>query len=368
MLARAAQAGIPIIAEIEAAYRMSQGRRLVVTGSNGKTTTTTLLAEMVRTRYPKTFLGGNIGIPMLDFAAETDRNSVQVLEVSSFQLESIGHFTPDVGLITNFYPNHLDRYPSYDAYCEAKHRLAMNMDQRHWLVLNGDQPRMVDLARQVRCRVAWFGFAPRPDQRWISVADDQIVQVHEDGRREPLFPIAAIRVPGRHNLENVMAATAVALLADVHPKQLQAVVAAFPGVEHRLEWVRERNGVTYINDSKGTNCAASIIALRAMDHPVILIAGGRDKGTELEEWVDTVRQRARHVVLVGEAKSRFQPVLAPHVPLTEVATFADAVNAAAGLARPGETVLLSPACASYDMFTDFEARGRRFKELVHALA
>ncbi|HEY9070745.1 MAG TPA: UDP-N-acetylmuramoyl-L-alanine--D-glutamate ligase [Candidatus Ozemobacteraceae bacterium] len=367
ILRQAAERGIPIHSEIEIAYRLSKGRRLVVTGSNGKTTTTTLLAAFCETQFPHVFLGGNIGIPMMEFAAKTPEDAVQVLEVSSFQLETISEFNPDIAMITNFFENHLDRYPSYEAYRRAKERIALNMTGDRVLILNADQESMHELAGRVRCRIAWFGWNPGTRRPCVTIRNKAFVFIREDGAEQHLFDESVVRIIGKHNRENIMAASLAALLAGVEPARLGKVVAEFPGVEHRLEWVRERRGVTWINDSKGTNCAASIIALRACTAPVILIAGGRDKGTDLAEWVAVMRDRVRHAVLYGEARERFRAAMEGVIPLTPVTTLEAAVEKAAGLAVSGDTVLLSPACSSYDLFPNFEVRGARFKELVRGL-
>lgn len=367
ILLEAGKLGIPVYSEIEIAYRLSRGRRLVITGSNGKTTTTTLLSLFCQKQFNEVFLGGNIGIPMMEFACKTSENSLQVLEVSSFQLETISDFKPDIAAITNFFENHLDRYPDYDAYIEAKKRIALNMKKDEWLVLNADQSRMKEMARDVSCRVAWFGWDIDGNFPAVTIKEKSFVYFDADGREVKLFDISAVRLIGRHNLENIMCAAMMSILAGVAHEHLEPVVREFPGVEHRLEWVAEVSGVNFVNDSKGTNCAASIIALQACSKPLILIAGGRDKGTDLSDWVAEIRSSARAVVLYGEARSRFRSALEGLVPLKTAASFEQAVDLAYEWAESGDAVLLSPACSSYDLFPDFEVRGRRFKELVKAL-
>lgn len=367
ILMKAQEKGIPVYSEIEIAYRLSAGRRLVVTGSNGKTTTTTLLAEFCRRQFPDVHLGGNIGIPMMKFATKTNPDSVQVLEVSSFQLETISEFTPDIGVITNFFENHLDRYPSYEAYKDAKKRIALNMKSDQWLVLNSDQESMSKLAEELPCKIAWFGWNVKNRFPSVTIEDNEFVYFDPQGKRQQMFSTSSVRIIGRHNLENIMCSSLTALLAGVSLEHLEPVVREFPGVEHRLEWVREIKGVTFINDSKGTNCAASIIALRACKRPQILIAGGRDKGTDLSEWVESVRTMAKGIVLYGEARKRFRSALEGIVPIKIASSFAETVAIAYEWAEPGDSVLLSPACSSYDLFPNFEVRGEKFKELVHAL-
>jgi len=367
ILLKAGKLGIPVYSEIEIAYRLSRGRRLVVTGSNGKTTTTTLLSLFCEKQFPEVFLGGNIGIPMMEFACKTTDNSVQVLEVSSFQLETISDFKPDIAAITNFFENHLDRYPDYNAYIEAKKRIALNMKKNDWLVLNADQQKMREMAGDVSCRVAWFGWLTDGNFPAVTIKDGSLVHFDADGCKTKLFDISAVRLIGRHNLENIMCAAMMSILAGVASENLESVVREFPGVEHRLEWVAEVSSVNFINDSKGTNCAASIIALQACSKPMILIAGGRDKGTDLSDWIAEIRSSARGVVLYGEARSRFRSALEGLIPIKTASSFENAVEQAYEWAEPGDTVLLSPACSSYDLFPDFEVRGHRFKELVKTL-
>ncbi|PKL50103.1 MAG: UDP-N-acetylmuramoyl-L-alanine--D-glutamate ligase [Candidatus Riflebacteria bacterium HGW-Riflebacteria-2] len=368
VLIEAAARKIPVYSEIEIAYRLSRGRRLVITGSNGKTTTTTLLAEFCRKQFEEVFLGGNIGIPIMEFATETTDRSLQVLEVSSFQLETISEFKPDIAVITNFFENHLDRYPSYNAYIEAKKRIALNMHSSETIVLNADQQLMREMADELDCQKAWFGWQVGDLKPSMTVIDEEFVYTDRDGKRQKLFPTSSVRIIGRHNLENVMCAALVAILAGVSGNRLESVVTRFPGVEHRLEWAGEVGGVTFINDSKGTNCAASITALQACKPPMLLLAGGRDKGTDLADWVAAVRTRSRGVVLFGEARARFRSALEGLVPLKMATTLEQALATAYQWTEPGDTILLSPACSSYDQFPNFEVRGETFKQLVKALA
>lgn len=367
VLIEAAARNIPVYSEIEIAYRLSQGKRLVITGSNGKTTTTTLLALFCQQQFKEVFLGGNIGIPMMEFASQTTGNSLQVLEVSSFQLETISDFKPDIAVITNFFENHLDRYPSYKAYIEAKKRIALNMRSSETIVLNADQQMMREMAGELNCRAAWFGWNVDNLKPAMTIINDEFVYTDADGVKHRLFPAASVRIIGRHNLENVMCAALVAIMAGVAKDRLESVVKEFPGVEHRLEWAREISGVTFINDSKGTNCAASITALQACNQPMILIAGGRDKGTDLADWITAVRTRSRGIVLFGEARARFRSALEGLVPIKLADTLDQAIETAYNWAESGDTVLLSPACSSYDQFPNFEVRGEKFKQLVNAL-
>ncbi len=368
VLIKASEKKIPIYSEIEIAYRLSKGKRLVVTGSNGKTTTTTLLSLFCREQFDKVFLGGNIGIPMMSFATQTTDDSVQVLEVSSFQLETICDFKPDIGIITNFFENHLDRYPNYKAYIDAKKNIALNMGADQCLILNADQQLMREMEPQLKCKVAWFGRELEGRKPAVTIKKDIFTYIDANGKETQLFSTDAPKLIGKHNQENIMCASLAAILAGVEPQRLEKVVKEFSGVEHRLEWVREVSGVNFINDSKGTNCAASIIALKACKMPLILIAGGRDKGTDLTEWVETIRQTAKAVILFGEAKDRFRASLEGVVPLKTAQNLEQSVNIAYQMANKGDTVLLSPACSSYDQYPNFEVRGKHFKELVNSLS
>ena len=368
VLVKATQKHIPIYSEIEIAYQLSKGKRLVVTGSNGKTTTTTLLSLFCKEQFDKVFLGGNIGIPMMSFATKTTDDSVQVLEVSSFQLETICEFKPDIGIITNFFENHLDRYPNYKAYIDAKKNIALNMGPKQCLILNADQKLMCEMESSLNCQVAWFGRELNGKKNAVTIKNGKYIFINKDGKEISLFDENTPKLIGRHNQENIMCASLAAILAGVEPRKLEKVVKEFSGVEHRLEWVREVSGVNFINDSKGTNCAASITALKACKMPLILIAGGRDKGTDLTEWVETIRQTARGVILFGEAKDRFRASLEGVAPLKTAQNLEQSVNIAYQWANSGDTVLLSPACSSYDQYPNFEVRGKHFKELVNNLS
>ena len=367
ILQAASSKGIPIHSEIEIAYRISKGKRLVITGSNGKTTTTTLVGKLCKGHFHNVWVGGNIGIPMIGFASKTADGDLQVLETSSFQLETISAFTPDIGVITNFFENHLDRYSSYSDYCQAKERIALNMNEFHWLVLNADQEALRQLGSRAACRKAWFGWNVEGLKPSLTIVDSMFVYSDAEGNLVPLFNESLVKLIGRHNRENIMAAALSAILAGVPPESIGQVVGDFRGVEHRLEWVASIGGIDYINDSKGTNCAAAITALNACTGAVILLAGGKDKGTDLEEWARIVSRRARGVILFGEARERLRAALEGLIPIKTAGELGEAIGIASNWAVPGDSVLLSPGCSSYDQFTNFEERGRFFKDAVHKL-
>lgn len=367
-LQRARQAGVRMIGELELASRHLTGRVLAVTGTNGKSTTVTWIGELLRGAGYAPFVGGNLGTPLAEAALASLDGKVWdlvVAEVSSFQLETIETFHPWIGAILNVTPDHLDRYPSMEAYAAAKLRLFENQGDADYAVLNADDPWLS--RSSVRSRGARIEFSrTRPVERGVCLDGDVIVS-NLYGRREEVCRVDALQVKGVHNIENAMAAAAVAALAGCPMDAISQGLRAFRGMEHVMEVVRVLRGVAYINDSKGTNVDATIKALESVPAPVILIAGGREKGGEYPGLAEAVRRKARRVILLGEARARLREVLAGACPITEAASLRDAVRDAANTAAAGDTVLLSPACASFDMFADYKDRGRQFKEAVHEL-
>ena len=368
-LQRARQAGMRIIGELELASRHLTGRVLAVTGTNGKSTTVTWIGELLRGAGYAPFVGGNLGTPLAEAAlASLDGKAwdLVVAEVSSFQLETIETFHPWIGAVLNVTPDHLDRYPSMEAYAAAKLRLFENQGDADYAVLNADDPW---LSRSpVRSRGARIEFSrTRPVERGLYLDGNMMILSNLYGRREEVGRVDALQVKGVHNIENAMAAAAVAALAGCPMDVISQGLRAFRGLEHVMEVVRVLRGVAYVNDSKGTNVDATIKALESVPAPVILIAGGREKGGEYPGLAEAVRRKARRVILLGEARARLREVLAGTCPITEAASLKDAVRDAANTAVAGDTVLLSPACASFDMFADYKDRGRQFKEAVHEL-
>ncbi len=367
-LQRARAAGARIIGELELASRHLTHRMIAVTGTNGKSTTVTWIGELLRGAGYNPFIGGNLGTPLAEAAmASLDGRAwdIIVAEVSSFQLETIETFRPWIGAVLNVTPDHLDRYPSMEAYAAAKLRLLENQDATDYAVLNADDPWLSRAAaRSLGARIEFS--RTRSVERGLYVERDMILS-NLFGRREAVCRVGDVHVRGAHNIENAMAAAAVAVLAGCPMDGISRGLRAFRGLEHAMEVVRVLRGVAYINDSKGTNVDATIKALETVPAPVILIAGGREKGGEYPGLAETVRRKARRVILLGEARARLHEVLAGACPLAEVASLREAVRDAANTAVAGDTVLLSPACASFDMFADYKDRGRQFKELVHEL-
>jgi len=360
------QAGIPIIAEVELAFRHLKGNILGITGSNGKTTTTTLVAEFLRGAGLSGYAAGNIGKPLISFAATSTPDDVFAVELSSFQLETIDRFRPFVGAILNLTPDHLDRYRDFDDYAGAKRRIFMNQTAADFAVLNADDPRTVEIAGQMPSSVVYFSrLAEVPKGTFVKAG--RVVYRDHRGLID-LFPTDIIQLKGSHNLENVLAACAIALLAGVEPDLLAGVVRGFAGVEHRLEWVAEIDGVQYFNDSKATNVDATIKSLESFPGHILLIAGGRDKGGDFSQLRTLAAQRVKHLIVIGEAAGKIRDALSDVVESSGAASLQEAVLSASRKAAPGDTVLLAPACASFDMFQNYEHRGRVFKDAVRGLA
>jgi UDP-N-acetylmuramoylalanine--D-glutamate ligase len=361
---RAAEArGAEVVSEIELFLRLTGARILGVTGTKGKTTTASLLAAMLEAGGLRNVLGGNIGTPLVERATELGPETWAVVELSELQLPTIGRGA-DVALYTNIGEDHLDRHGSVDAYRAVKARLAELSVPDGIVVLNHDDPGCLDLAGRLPAeRIAWYGLA-RPgrgvseawiDEGWVTLAGER------------LLPAAEVPLPGRHMLANVLGAALAARNAGVAPAAIASAIRGFAGVPHRLELVGERDGVRWVNDSQATIPVAAIAALEAFDAPIVLIAGGKDKGLEYGSFADAIARRCRSVVLIGETAPELDRLIAGRVPTRAAGDMAEAVAIAAGDARRGDVALLAPAAASFDMFDDYAARGDSFRAAVDAL-
>jgi UDP-N-acetylmuramoylalanine--D-glutamate ligase len=363
---RAARAkGVPVLAEIELASLFLRGRIVGITGSNGKSTTTTLVHRILEDAGLRARLAGNIGTPLLSFAEKSRDDDIYVTELSSFQLEYTDRFTPALAALLNVSENHIDWHGTFESYFEAKAKLIRRLGPDGLVVLNRDDARVWGLRAEARARVYGFSRTHRP-ARGAFVEDGWIV--FRDGGPEKVLPIACITLPGSHNLENVLAAVAIGRLLGAPAASIRRSVLAFRGLEHRLEDVLAVRGVRFVNDSKATTVAATLKALASFDRPVVLILGGRGKGGDFSPLRPAVRRRARSVVLVGEAADKIETALGGAVPVVRASDYREVVRTAFGLARKGDVVLLAPACTSWDMFRDFEERGRTFKREVRRLA
>jgi UDP-N-acetylmuramoylalanine--D-glutamate ligase len=361
----ARKAGVPVIGEAELAARFLRGRLVGITGSNGKTTTTTLIGELLRAGGLPTQVGGNIGTALVSLVESSREDGFTVAELSSFQLEAVEQLHLFVAVLINITPDHLDRYASMDEYAAAKANILINQTEEDFAVLNADDARIAPLAALTKARILWFS-TRRELSEGLSLRGEQLVS-RRDGQEQVLLERADIRLRGAHNLENVLCALAAGLACGVAPESMRQTIRAFHGVEHRLEFVAELNGVQYYNDSKATNVDAALKSLEAFPGGVTVILGGKDKGGDYTPLAPLVTERCAHVILIGAAAETIASALAETRPLHRAATMRDAVRLGEQLTQPGGVVLLAPACASFDMFDNFEQRGRVFKKEVGIL-
>ena len=363
LLVKAQVAGVEIISEIELAFRYIDAPLAAITGTNGKTTTTTLLGAIFKHNGYHTFVGGNIGNPLIEAAVSHQIVDQVVAEISSFQLEWISTFRPQVAALLNLSEDHLDRYPDYQAYIDAKLRIFENQTEEDFAVINRDDPLVWKHAQGIKARL--FPFSRTEELEEGIFYRDGVITYRHDGHEE-CFPTAAIRLQGVHNQENIMAALACALLLGCRPDESFETVLCFESLHHRMEFVREVNEVAYYEDSKATNVGSVQKALESFEE-ITLIAGGKDKGGSYAPLAPLVQARVRHLILIGEAAGRMQAELGSLTDTRHAATLEDAVKLAAQVTAPGGTVLMSPACSSFDMFRDYEERAQRYIAAVREL-
>jgi UDP-N-acetylmuramoylalanine--D-glutamate ligase len=363
-LVQARALGASVIGEVELAARFLPGPVIAITGSNGKTTTTTLTGEIMTAGGFVTLVGGNIGTPAISFADRAQPDSVIVLEVSSFQLETIQSFRPKVAIVLNVTPDHLDRHRSFEVYVEAKARLFENQGASDFAVLNADDPTCVGMAARTRAQVFWFS-RQKEVQQGTWVHDGNILFRDRSGQRE-ILEVFEIPLKGAHNLENVLAAVCAGTLMGCASEKIRQAVKGFKAVEHRLEYVATIGGVEYYNDSKATNVDATIKALESFPANIHLILGGKDKGSDYSVLNDLLRQRVKRVYTIGAAAAKIESQITAEIVHSE--TLDNAIRKAHARAQPGDVVLLAPACASFDQFKNYEHRGQLFKQIVQGLA
>lgn len=360
-------AGAVIWGEVELAYHFAKGRIAAITGTNGKTTTTSLVGEIFRDYYKDVYVVGNIGNAYTEEALKMTEDSVTAAEISSFQLETVENFHPQVSAILNITPDHLNRHHTMECYIETKERIAANQGPEDTCVLNYDDEKTREFGTQVRAKVLYFSRAHILDQG-VYLDGDTIL--YSDGSvRKKVCETTELKLLGTHNYENVMAAIAIASAFGVPLERIRETVIRFQAVEHRIEFVEEKNGVAYYNDSKGTNTDAAIKAVEAMTRPTVLIGGGYDKHVEFDDWVETFPGKVTWLVLLGATAGQIADTAKRHgfTNLLFAEDLKEAVALSAKKARPGDAVLLSPACASWGMFDNYEQRGRMFKEYVRGL-
>ena len=356
--------GITIWSEIELAHRFLNGRLIGITGSNGKTTTTSLIEHILQSAGFSTILAGNIGTPLISCVEQTSDKTITVVELSSFQLELIETFRPNISVFLNLTPDHLDRHGTMEAYGAAKARIFENQVEADSAVLNADDPATAALMPS-RPHVYWFSRKQRVAQGAFVRRKDIIFR--HDGAEETILKLEDIPLPGAHNVENVLAAVVAAHLTGAESAAIAKGVRSFAGFEHRLEFVAEIGGVRYYNDSKATNVDATLKALDAFPGRILIILGGKDKGSDYTVLQAPLREKAILALLIGAAADKIEKQIAGSVAIERAETMERAVETATHAARPGDVVLLAPACASFDQFQNYEHRGRVFKELVHQL-
>ena len=364
-LEQARALGEPVIGEVELAAQFLPGPIVAITGANGKTTTTTLAGEIIEAGKFPTLVGGNIGTPAISFADQARPDTWAVLEVSSFQLETIVSFRPRIAVILNITPDHLDRHKTFANYVNAKARIFENQRPDDFAVLNADDPTTAGLAGRTRAPLFWFS-RKKEVEKGSFVRSRHIL--FRDGKSErEIMLVSEIPLKGAHNLENVLAGVSIGALAGCQPEQIREAVRNFKAVEHRLEFVARIAGVDYYNDSKATNVDATIKALESFPANIHLILGGKDKGSDYSVLNDLLRERVKRVYTIGAAAAKIESQIAGTETVPSQ-TLENAIRSASESAAPGDIVLLAPACASFDQFENYEHRGRVFKEIVHSLA
>jgi UDP-N-acetylmuramoylalanine--D-glutamate ligase len=361
LLREANRRSLKILGEMDLAYHFLRAPLIAITGTNGKSTTTTLLGEMLQANGTQAFVGGNIGTPLISFVSGDWEWGV--VEVSSFQLEWVEEFRPHIAVLLNLTEDHLDRYPDFAAYRRAKERIFAAQTEADVAVLNRDDPWVWEIRRRVRARPISFGFSEV--EHGVFAAANELIW--RNGSSEEKFSLDRLKIQGLHNMENIMAAIASAKSAGLSAPVIQRALEAFPGLEHRLEFVREKDGVRYYNDSKGTNVGAVVKSLASFSAPVILLAGGVDKGGDYGLLRQETQRKVRRLVLFGQAQEIIARALGDLTETVAVGDMEAAVRDAFAHAQPGDVVLLSPACSSFDMFRNYAERGQIFKSLVQAL-
>jgi len=366
LLQQARAMGETVIGEIELAAQFFPGRMIAITGSNGKTTTTALTGEIIAGAGFHTLVGGNIGTPAISLVENATPQTVAVLEVSSFQLETIQSYRPHIAVILNVTPDHLDRHRTFTAYAAAKARIFENQKQDDFMVLNADDPTCLSLAEAVKAKLFWFS-RKREVEQGAFVRDGHILFRDANDEKE-IMPVPEISLKGAHNVENVLAAASVGMLMGCDPGQIRKTIGEFKAVEHRLEYVATIRGVEFYNDSKATNVDATIKAIESFPANIHLILGGKDKGSDYSVLNDLLRQRVKAVYTIGAAAAKIESQINATTVIIPAGTLDTAVKRAAKTAQPGDVVLLAPACASFDQFQNYEHRGKTFKEIVKGLA
>ena len=357
--------GIRIMSEVEFAFQQLQAPFIAITGTNGKTTTTTLTGEMLKRGGKKVFVGGNIGNPLCEEVLNGGKSELVLSEISTFQMEGSETFKPYISAILNITPDHLDRHESMDEYIELKKRVFINQDENDYMILNLDDEITAGFSTEVRGKKVFFSRL-KEVENGAFVREDKII-FKNDGREETVCSLKDLKLIGVHNIENTLASVAISGICGISGKIMRDVISEFKGIKHRMELVREIRGIRFINDSKGTNVGATVKSLQSFNEPIILIAGGKDKGSDYLPLKGLIEERVKFLILIGDAKKKIAKNLNGFKNRIEADTLENAVKEGYKRAKSGDIVLLSPACASFDMFRDYEDRGEQFEEIVNRL-
>ena len=364
-LRAASEAGIPILGEMELAVRLMHTPLLAVTGTNGKSTATALLGSILKSAGLKVFVGGNIGPPLMDYVAGSWRADYAVVEVSSFQLDTMENFSPMIALLLNISPDHLDRYPDYDTYVQSKLKIFRNQGPGQYAILNDDDAVLSRFEPPGGVTILRYGRDKKPNRH--AFIEERFLKAHLPGEKEASFGMERFKLPGRHNQENLMGVVLMGLALGIEPKVIQRTLEQFQGLPNRLEHVGTIGGVGFYNDSKATNVDAAVRSVTTFDRPILLIAGGRHKGADYSPLVRASKGRVRKAIFLGEAKHLLAESFDGVIPFTLAEDLRDALSQAFSYAEPDDVVLLAPACSSFDMFIDYAHRGRVFREEVERL-
>ena len=359
------QKGIPVLGEMEMAASLIDIPLIAITGTNGKSTTTSLVGSMIENAGHSVFVGGNIGTPLIDYVTGGRKAQFAVVEVSSFQLDTMEKFCPTVSILLNISPDHLDRYPNYEAYVQSKLKIFQNQGPGQYAILNDEDEVLSQLDLSEGISVLRYGMEKKKNRHAFIEGKKLIAFL--PGMKSREFDIEPYRLPGKHNLENLMAGVLAGLALQIKPPVIQNTIEQFTSLSHRLEFVRRIKGITFYNDSKATNVNAALSSISSFDQPVILIAGGRHKGGDYSPLVNAAKDRVRIAILMGEAQKILAKAFKGVIPYKRVDSMKDAVTQAFSSARTNDVVLLAPACSSFDMFTDYKHRGTAFREAVEGL-
>jgi UDP-N-acetylmuramoylalanine--D-glutamate ligase len=365
ILAGAVERNIPIVSEIELAYRFLKLPMIAITGTNGKTTTTTLIGNILAREGKKVFVGGNIGNPLIGYIDGKQNDEFAVVEVSSFQLQWIHSFRPSVAILLNTTCDHVDYHGSFEAYQNAKERIFRNQEESDLAILNADEPRSWDLSKSLRANVQFFSISAHGSRGMFLDHNTLVLDTTQNEREE--YPLDMIHIPGFHNIENVMAAVMAARHCGCSRENIISAMRDFKGIAHRIEFTDEKNGVAFYDDSKGTNVGAVVRALETFSRPIILLLGGRDKEGDFGTLSALLSTKVKELVLFGEARDRIDGLIGGIVKTTKATTLKEAIEIAHRHSSSGDIVLLSPGCASFDEFSNYKERGRFFKDVVKNL-